>query len=72
MWLCACVAYGLDATIASEAERREQAPGSEPCPLVLAKPGLQEQAMALGAAGFFEKPYEADELLDAIKKALDA
>lgn len=35
------------------------------------KPGLREQALALGAAGFFEKPYEADELLDAIKKALD-
>ena len=34
------------------------------------QPGLREKAEALGAAGFFEKPYEAHELLDAIAKAL--
>jgi DNA-binding response OmpR family regulator len=32
--------------------------------------GLRQQAENLGAAGFFEKPYDADELLAAIKHAL--
>jgi DNA-binding response OmpR family regulator len=34
------------------------------------QPGLRQQAENLGAAGFFEKPYDADELLAAIKHAL--
>lgn len=34
------------------------------------QPGLREQAQELGAAGFFEKPYEAEELLLAIKDIL--
>ena len=34
------------------------------------QPGLRQRAEALGAAGFFEKPYDADELLAAIKRAL--
>jgi CheY-like chemotaxis protein len=34
------------------------------------QPGLQEQAMALGAVGFFEKPYEAEQLLASIDEAL--
>lgn len=34
------------------------------------KPGLRDQAMELGAADFFEKPYDADELLKAIDLAL--
>ncbi len=33
--------------------------------------GLQEAARALGAAGFFEKPYDAKELLSAIGQILD-
>jgi FixJ family two-component response regulator len=33
--------------------------------------GLRDKAKELGAAGFFEKPYEAEELLDAIAKALN-
>ena len=35
------------------------------------KPGLREKARELGAAGFFQKPYDAGELLAAIKVALD-
>lgn len=57
------------------AERLRKLPVPVDVPMIFLtashKPGLREQAMALGAAGFFEKPYEADELLDAIKKALD-
>jgi two-component system cell cycle response regulator DivK len=34
------------------------------------QPGLREQARDLGAVGFFEKPYEAEELLAAIDGAL--
>ena len=34
------------------------------------QPGLRAQAMALGAAGFLEKPYEADALMAAIQNAL--
>ena len=34
------------------------------------RPGLQEEAMALGASGFLEKPFEAEELIAAIEHAL--
>jgi CheY-like chemotaxis protein len=34
------------------------------------QPALRQKAMDLGAAGFFEKPYDADKLLAAIQKAL--
>jgi DNA-binding response OmpR family regulator len=34
------------------------------------EPGLQQKARDLGAVGFFEKPYDADELLAAIEHAL--
>jgi DNA-binding response OmpR family regulator len=34
------------------------------------QPGLRQKARELGAAGFFEKPYEAQELLTAIRRAL--
>jgi PAS domain S-box-containing protein len=36
------------------------------------QPGLREKAMELSPAGFFEKPYEAEELLGAIEAALEA
>jgi DNA-binding response OmpR family regulator len=32
------------------------------------QPGYRERAMELGAAGYFEKPYEAEKLLAAIQK----
>ena len=35
------------------------------------QPGLREKALALGAAGFLEKPSEADELMAAIQNALN-
>lgn len=34
------------------------------------QPGFREKAEKLGAAGYFEKPYEADELLGAVRQAL--
>jgi DNA-binding response OmpR family regulator len=33
------------------------------------QPGLRQKAQDFGAAGFFEKPYDANELLAAIKRA---
>jgi DNA-binding response OmpR family regulator len=33
------------------------------------QPGLRQKAQNLGAAGFFEKPYDAGELLAAIQRA---
>jgi DNA-binding response OmpR family regulator len=34
------------------------------------QPGFKEKAKKLGAAGYFEKPYEAEELFGAIRQAL--
>jgi DNA-binding response OmpR family regulator len=36
------------------------------------RPGLRQQALALGAAGFLEKPYDPRELLNMIQNALTA
>jgi DNA-binding response OmpR family regulator len=35
------------------------------------RPGFRQKADELGAAGYFEKPYEAGELLSAIHSALN-
>jgi len=35
------------------------------------QPGLREEAMALGAAGFLEKPFEVEELIATIRDALN-
>ena len=47
----------------------------EPPPIIFLtagkQPALREKAQELGAAGFFEKPYEAEELLAAIEQALE-
>ena len=34
------------------------------------QPGFKEKAKEMGAAGYFEKPYEAEELVGAIRQAL--
>jgi CheY-like chemotaxis protein len=34
------------------------------------QPGLRAKALALGAVGFFEKPYDAHQLLAAIARTL--
>jgi len=34
------------------------------------QPGFKEKARKMGAAGYFEKPYEAEELLGAVRQAL--
>jgi len=34
------------------------------------QPGFRQRATQLGAAGYFEKPYEAEDLLAAIRNAL--
>ena len=36
------------------------------------QPGLRERTRRLGAVGFFEKPYDAEELLATIRGILDA
>ena len=36
------------------------------------QPGLRERARRLGAVGFFEKPYDAEQLLATIRGILDA
>jgi DNA-binding response OmpR family regulator len=45
-----------------------------PCIFLTAskQPGLREQARRLGAAGFFEKPYNAGALLATIRETLEA
>ena len=45
-----------------------------PCIFLTAskQPGLRDQARRLGAAGFFEKPYDAGELLATVREILDA
>jgi DNA-binding response OmpR family regulator len=34
------------------------------------QPGFREKARKMGAAGYFEKPYEAEELLGTVRQAL--
>ena len=34
------------------------------------QPGLREKALELGASAFFEKPYDAEQLLAAVEQAL--
>jgi DNA-binding response OmpR family regulator len=45
-----------------------------PCIFITAskQPGLRDQARRLGAAGFFEKPHDAGDLLATIRETLEA
>lgn len=54
------------------AERINDLPAGIPIIFLTAsrEPGLKEKAMALGAAGYIEKPYDANELLEKIKSVL--
>jgi CheY-like chemotaxis protein len=58
----------------SVAERLQNMPTTALIPIIFVtasqQPGLLENAMALGAAGFLEKPYDADELLAMIRDVL--
>jgi CheY-like chemotaxis protein len=57
------------------AERLQNSPVTMGVPIIFLtaskQSGFREKAKELGAAGYFEKPYEAEELLDAIGKALN-
>jgi CheY-like chemotaxis protein len=56
------------------AERLQNAEATAGIPVIFLtasrQPGLRAKAMALGAVGFFEKPYDAHQLLAAIARAL--
>ena len=56
------------------AERLRNSPVTSGVPVIFLtaskQSGLREKATELGAVGFFEKPYEAEELLGAITVAL--
>lgn len=54
------------------AERINELPSGIPFIFITAsrEPGLKEKAMALGAKGYIEKPYDAAELLAMVKQAL--
>jgi len=36
------------------------------------QPGFRDRARELGAAGYFEKPYEAEDLLAAVRQRIGA
>jgi CheY-like chemotaxis protein len=56
------------------AERRQHGGTTAGIPVIVLtasrQPGLRANAMALGAVAFFEKPYDAHQLLAAIARAL--
>jgi len=56
------------------AERLQNAGATASIPVIFLtagrQPGLRAKAMALGAVGFFEKPYDAHQPLAAIARAL--
>ena len=67
--ICLPVSNGF--TVAEEIQTRVRTP----IPIIFVtaskQPGFRQKANELGAAGYFEKPYEAEELLAAIQNALD-
>jgi len=55
------------------AERLKQATDTHDIPIIYITgiPGTEEKAYQTGAAFYFKKPYNPEELMDAIKKALE-
>jgi DNA-binding response OmpR family regulator len=55
------------------AERLKQAADTRDIPIIYLTgiPGTEEKAYQTGASFYFKKPYNPEELLDAIKKALE-
>jgi CheY-like chemotaxis protein len=57
------------------AERLQNVETTASIPIIFltasSQPSLRARAMALGAVAFFEKPYDAHQLLAAIARALD-
>jgi DNA-binding response OmpR family regulator len=66
-----CLPVGNGFTVAEKI----QALVRTPIPMIFItaskQPDFRQKATELGAAGYFEKPYEAEELLAAIHKALN-
>ena len=57
------------------ARQLQEASGRADTPLIFITaskvPGLRDQAQRLGAVGFFEKPYEADAVLELVRAQLE-
>ena len=55
---------------------RVKGTAAKPTPIIFLtaskQPGFRERAMELGAAGYFEKPYEAEDLLAAVHRQIGA
>ena len=66
-----CLPVGNGFTVAEEIQTLVRTP--IPINFITAskQPGFRQKASELGAAGYFEKPYEAEELLAAIQNALN-
>jgi DNA-binding response OmpR family regulator len=66
-----CLPVGNGFTVAEEIQTLVRTP----IPIIFItaskQPGFRQKASELGAAGYFEKPYEAEELLAAIQNALN-
>ena len=59
-----------------EVAQRMQSSMPSPAPIIFLtaskQPGFRERALELGAAGYFEKPYEAEDLLAAVRQKIGA
>ena len=59
----------------SIAEKLKQSPNTFPIPVIFLtgspEKGSEEKAMTLGARFYVKKPYDPEELLDAVRRALE-
>ena len=57
------------------ADRVEGIPSTQGTPIIFLtasrQPGLRQRAQQIGAAAFFEKPFDGQLLVDAVREALD-